>query len=86
VSSSKRPKIFVSRSFISDAKSSGLFVLPGPPGNTRARCPMVKFGAVQRPAPSAGLGMFPGPRIVAPRDRVRVLDIRVLMLPTRDRM
>jgi len=56
VSSSKRPKILLSRSFISDAKSSGLVVLPGPPGNTRARCPMVNFGAVHVPHRAQGLG------------------------------
>jgi hypothetical protein len=56
VSSSKRPKIFVSRSFMSDAKSSGLFVLPGPPGNTHARCRMVKFGALHFPHRAQGLG------------------------------
>jgi hypothetical protein len=45
-----------SRSFIKDVKSSGLLVLPGPPGNTRARCPMVKFGAVHVPHQAQGLG------------------------------
>ena len=47
VSSSKRPKILLSRSFIKEVKSSGLLVLPGPPGKQavpgeqmrRAGCP-----------------------------------------------
>jgi hypothetical protein len=31
----KRSKILLSRSFTKDVKSSGLLVLPGPPGNRR---------------------------------------------------
>jgi hypothetical protein len=34
----------------------GVLVLPGPPGNTCARCPMVNFGAVHAPHRAQGLG------------------------------
>jgi len=81
VASSKRSKILLSRSFIKVVKFSGLLVLPGPPGNTRARCPMVKFGAVHVPHQAQGLGGSLGHGSSRQWDRVRVLDIRVLDAP-----
>jgi hypothetical protein len=35
---------------------NGVVVRPGPPGNSRARCAMVKFGAVHVPQQAQGLG------------------------------
>jgi hypothetical protein len=57
VSSSKRSKILVSRSFMSDANSAGLVVLPGPPGKKEGtRGPR----GVNDPGPPADL--IPGTR------------------------
>ena len=48
---------------------------------TRARCPMVKFGAVHVPHQAQGLGGSLGHGSSRQWDRVRVLDIRVLDAP-----
>jgi hypothetical protein len=77
----KRSKILLSRSFIKDVKFSGLLVLPGPQEIHARAVPNGEVRCRPRPAPSAGLGRVPGPRIVTPWDRVWVLDIRVLHAP-----
>lgn len=51
MSSSKRSKILVSRSFMSDAKSAGLVVLPGPPGKGGDQ----GTAGINDPGPSADL-------------------------------
>ena len=61
-----------------------IFGTVGLAGTPRKYARAVPNGEVRcrpRPAPSTGLGRFPGPRIVTPWDRVRVLDIPVLDAP-----
>jgi hypothetical protein len=79
VSSSKRPKILLSRSFISEREVRGAGGPARPAGEYARAVPMVKFGAVHVHQ-ARGLGGSLG-HGSSPRDRVRVLDIRVLDAP-----